>query len=112
MNGNPTSDGIWRNVRLQGSKTESCIVVNQGHIEWVGPQHEIPAAQFSDLKTYDANGAWATPGLVDCHTHLVYAGNRANEFAMRLEGVTASGNVVVSNVFIAPSGVTVDTFDK
>ncbi len=99
----PSADGIWRNARLPNAETEMCIVVREGLIEWVGAQHEIPGAQYSDLKTHDAQGAWATPGLIDCHTHLVYAGNRADEFAMRLAGasyeeISRAGGGIMSTV--------------
>jgi imidazolonepropionase len=98
-----SADGIWRNVRIQGATDAVSIVVRNGDIDWMGAQHEIPETKFSDLKTFDANGAWATPGLIDCHTHLVYAGNRANEFAMRLEGasyadIARAGGGIVSTV--------------
>ncbi len=53
----------------------------------VGPASELPAG--TDAKTrIDCEGRWITPGLVDCHTHLIYGGNRATEFAMRLEGAS------------------------
>ena len=50
----------------------------------------MPASQprFAAPRRHDAGGAWVTPGLVDCHTHLVYAGSRAEEFEQRLEGVS------------------------
>jgi imidazolonepropionase len=103
MISHPSADGIWRNMRLQGSHDPMCIVVRDGFIDWIGPQNEIAATPYSDLKTVDANGAWATPGLIDCHTHLVYAGNRADEFAMRLKGasyeeIARAGGGIVSTV--------------
>ena len=61
-----------------------------GAIEWLGPEGEMPPALRRDgaSSRIDAEGALVTPGLVDCHTHLVYAGNRAREFEMRLQGAT------------------------
>jgi imidazolonepropionase len=94
MSFSPPADGVWRNLRLADLRdtatqaSPSCIVVRNGVIEWIGPETQIPAAQIYDLRTYNTGGAWATPGLIDCHTHLVYAGNRANEFALRLAGAS------------------------
>ncbi len=56
-------------------------------IAWVGAARDLPKGATA-RRRLDAAGAWATPGLVDCHTHLVYAGNRANEFEARLHGAT------------------------
>jgi len=80
------------------------IALHQGRIAWVGPQDALPgeaatlAAQVEDL-----DGAVVTPGLVDCHTHLVFGGNRAHEFDMRLNGATyeeiaRAGGGIVSTV--------------
>jgi imidazolonepropionase len=67
------------------------LVARAGRIAWVGPmsafERERPAPA-DDLRFIDAHGALVTPGLVDCHTHLVYAGNRAQEFERRLQGAT------------------------
>lgn len=56
-----------------------------GKIAWLGPRRDVPAA-FRQLPAFDGAGGWLTPGLIDCHTHIVYAGNRANEFEARLQG--------------------------
>ena len=68
-----------------GAITDGVIAVKDQLISWIGPR-----AQWRDKarKEHDARGAWITPGLIDCHTHLVYAGNRANEFEQRLKGAT------------------------
>jgi imidazolonepropionase len=65
----------------------AAIVVRDGRIEWFGAEGDMPSA-FAGATRHDLEGRIVTPGLVDCHTHLVYAGNRAEEFAMRLEGVS------------------------
>ena len=82
---------LWRNARL-ATCDESMRVVEHGalltagdRIEWVGPESEIPAAAVP-YEEHDAGGAWITPGLIDCHTHLVFAGTRAGEYAQRLRG--------------------------
>ena len=67
-----------------GAIEHAAIVVEHGRIAWIGPGAEAPAADV----THDAQGAWATPGLIDCHTHLVHGGNRAREFERRLQGVS------------------------
>lgn len=61
---------------------DAAILLEHGRIAWVGPRAEAPAG-----KAIDCHGRLVTPGLVDCHTHLVYGGNRANEFEMRLKGI-------------------------
>lgn len=66
---------------------EDAVIVTRGkHIEWVGPRGER-SASGSDL-CIDLQGAWVTPGLIDCHTHLVFGGNRSQEFEQRLQGVS------------------------
>ncbi len=87
-----------------GAIRDAAIGIREGMINWVGPRAELPAeAEKSAAEVRDAARAWITPGLVDCHTHLVYAGNRANEFEMRLEGATyediaRAGGGIVSTV--------------
>lgn len=70
-----------------GVVRDGAIGVAGDRIAWVGPERELPAAPAT-TQLLDFGGAWATPGLVDCHTHLVYAGNRAGEFERRLSGAT------------------------
>ncbi len=106
----PDADGVWHHLRpLSGALKDStletadlCLVVQQGHITWMGAECALPAV-FSTLPRFDGGGALLTPGLVDCHTHLVYGGQRANEFAMRLAGasyeeVARAGGGIVSSV--------------
>jgi len=93
----PSADGVWLNLRPVAALwvadvpvpegAPACVVVQGGAVQWVGPQAQVPAA-FAALPRFDGRGAITTPGLVDCHTHLVYGGQRANEFAMRLAGAT------------------------
>ncbi|MDM0046672.1 imidazolonepropionase [Variovorax dokdonensis] len=103
----PSADGIWTGLRLlredgNVQATPGAIVVRQGLVEWLGDAAGVPAS-FIALPRHDARGALVTPGLVDCHTHLVYGGQRANEFAMRLAGasyeeVARAGGGIVSSV--------------
>jgi len=62
---------------------DAAVLVENGLIAWVGPQSAAPRTP----RTLDAEGRLLTPGLIDCHTHLVFGGNRANEFEQRLNGV-------------------------
>ena len=67
---------------------DGAMVAEAGVISWVGPRELAPTLRRAGDDVIDAKGALVTPGLVDCHTHLVYAGNRAREFEMRLSGAT------------------------
>ena len=73
--------------RPYGAIRDGALAVSGERIVWVGPRSELPR-ELAAREEYDGRGAWLTPGLVDCHTHLVYAGNRAEEFEQRLAGVT------------------------
>ncbi|VVD66581.1 Imidazolonepropionase [Pandoraea aquatica] len=66
---------------------EDAVIVTRGkQIEWVGPRGERSASGADEC--IDLQGAWVTPGLIDCHTHLVFGGNRSLEFEQRLQGVS------------------------
>ena len=75
-------DHVWVNTRHAGG---DAIAVQDGKIAWLGAAKDLPA-HAAPVK--DAKGALLTPGVIDCHTHLVYAGNRAHEFKLRLEGAS------------------------
>jgi len=65
------------------------LAVTDGRIAWVGARAGLPAPpERCAEKVTDAGGRWVTPGLIDCHSHLVFAGDRAGEFQMRLEGAS------------------------
>jgi imidazolonepropionase len=97
----PSADGLWTDLR--GLDGAACaIVVEGGLIRWTGAPADLPP-EHAALPRHDGHGALVTPGLVDCHTHLVYGGQRANEFAMRLAGasyeeVAKAGGGIVSSV--------------
>ena len=85
-----------------GAIDDAAIVVEGESIVWVGTRAALPSA-YSGARECAAPGDWITPGLIDCHTHLVYGGDRAAEFEMRLEGATyaelaAAGGGIVSTV--------------
>jgi imidazolonepropionase len=103
---------LWRNARLAtlaparqglGIVEKGAIVVENGRITFVGPESAVPVLAIERAEITDLEGRWVTPGLVDCHTHIVYGGNRAREFEMRLEGATyeevaRAGGGIVSSV--------------
>ncbi len=89
-----TADTLIQNVQLAtmdpaqtepyGAVKEASIALKDGQIIWAGPQSEAP--EFDARHVVDGQQGWLTPGLIDCHTHLVYGGNRAQEFEARLRG--------------------------
>ncbi|WP_181167844.1 imidazolonepropionase [Mesorhizobium sp. B2-4-19] len=103
---------VWRNARLAtmadgvaglGIVEKGAIAARDGLIVYAGAEADMPASAGQGAETVDCEGRWITPGLIDCHTHLVYAGNRANEFEMRLAGATyeevaRAGGGIVSSV--------------
>jgi imidazolonepropionase len=70
-----------------GAVRDGAIAIADGRIAWIGAERDLPRDALS-ARTLDAAGGWITPGLVDCHTHLVYAGNRSGEFEARLNGAS------------------------
>lgn len=80
---------------------DAAIVTSAGLIEWIGPRAELAPVEAD--RTVDLGGAWVTPGLIDCHTHAVFGGNRSGEFEQRLQGVSyaeiaAQGGGIASTV--------------
>lgn len=67
---------------------DGAVAIGDGRIAWVGATAQLPRAYRDDARVLDARGALVTPGLIDCHTHLVYAGNRTAELEMRMQGAT------------------------
>ena len=111
MNNSAGSPRIWRNARLAtlaegtpglGVIERAALAVQDGRIIYAGPQDELPA-DLHALEDVDCGGRWITPGLIDCHTHLVHAGDRAHEFELRLQGasyeaIARAGGGIVSSV--------------
>jgi imidazolonepropionase len=105
-------DRIFTNARLAtlnpqlsglGTIEDGALMVRGGQIVYAGPMAELPISLLNAAEITDCEGRWITPGLVDCHTHLVHAGNRAHEFEMRLTGasyeeIARAGGGIVSSV--------------
>lgn len=103
---------LWVNVNLMtmtdsgnsyGEILNGAIAIADGKISWLGRQQDLPSFSEENVEVIDGKGQWLTPGLIDCHTHIVYGGQRANEFEMRLEGATyeqiaKAGGGIVSTV--------------
>jgi imidazolonepropionase len=91
-------DQLWIDARIAtmraadvapyGAIEDGALAVRAGRIVWVGERAALPADAPADGRVYSAAGRWITPGLIDCHTHLVHAGDRAREFEMRLQGAS------------------------
>lgn len=108
----PPRDRLWRNARLAtlardaggiGIVDHGAILTRGERILYAGPESGLPACDRARLDVHDCERRWITPGLIDCHTHLVYAGHRAAEFEMRLSGasyadIAAAGGGIVSTV--------------
>ncbi|WP_390867504.1 imidazolonepropionase [Prosthecodimorpha staleyi] len=108
----PRPDRLWRNARLAtmapglpglGIVEAGAVAASGGRIVYAGPEADMPAALREAAETVDCGGRWITPGLIDCHTHLVHAGDRAHEFELRLQGasyeeIARAGGGIVSSV--------------
>jgi imidazolonepropionase len=86
-----------------GAIKNGALAISEGKIAWLGEKTNLPKYDEKSLQIIDGKGKWLTPGLVDCHTHLVYGGNRANEFEMRLQGksyqeIANAGGGIISTV--------------
>ncbi len=103
-------DTLWHNAHLMtldagddglGIVRDGAIACHDGRIAYAGPLSAVPSDLVAERQV-DCGGRWIGPGLVDCHTHLVYAGNRANEFEQRLDGASyadiarAGGGIVAT----------------
>lgn len=103
-------DSVWFDVNLAtmtdgdyGIIENGALAIKSGRIAWVGKREDLPEFDVFATPTYQGKGGWITPGLIDCHTHIVYGGNRAKEFEMRLEGasyqaIANAGGGIVSTV--------------
>ncbi|PZR95907.1 MAG: imidazolonepropionase [Stutzerimonas stutzeri] len=105
------SHRVWTNARLAtmvadtgtpyGAIENGAVVAQEGRIVFAGARSNAPG--FGNAEVTDCEGRWITPGLIDCHTHLVYGGDRAHEFELRLKGasyeeIARAGGGIVSSV--------------
>jgi len=86
-----------------GRIPDGCVLVKDGLIRWVGPEQDLPSDLAGADRVVECAGGWVTPGLVDCHTHVVFGGDRADEFRRRQEGasyeeIARSGGGILSTV--------------
>ena len=107
---NPSWDLLLTDVHLAtmadgtspyGIVENGALAISGGNIAWLGQASDLPS--HDGCETRSLNGAWLTPALIDCHTHLVFAGNRAAEFEQRLRGasyeeIARSGGGIMSTV--------------
>ena len=84
-----------------GAIEDGALAIRDGEIAWVGPRSELPAQRVRQVRSLE--GRWLTPALIDCHTHLVFGGDRGAEFEARLGGASyeelaASGGGILATV--------------
>ena len=108
-------DQVWLDINIAtmnndddngpayGAITDGAIAVTDGKISWIGRRKDLPEFDVLATPVHKGDGAWVTPGLIDCHTHLVFGGSRAEEFEKRLQGVSyeeisRQGGGIVSTV--------------
>lgn len=100
---------VWRGCTLldsemPGAPLRNAAIATQGsRIVWRGAETDLPAALCANAEVVDLQGLWLTPGLIDCHTHLIFGGNRAAEFELRQRGasyqdIAAQGGGILSTV--------------
>jgi imidazolonepropionase len=107
----PQWDSLWTSARIATMRAggyatiePGAIAARDGRIAWVGRARDLPGEPRALARVvHDVGGRWVTPGLIDCHTHLVFAGDRAREFELRLQGATyeeiaRAGGGIVSTV--------------
>ncbi len=69
-----------------GAIEDGALAIRDGEIAWVGPEAELPSHRVEEARSLE--GRWITPALIDCHTHLVFGGDRGSEFEARLGGAS------------------------
>jgi imidazolonepropionase len=112
---------LWRNAQLATCDetarriARGALLTRGDLIEWVGEEAALPS--LSPEETHDLGGAWVTPALIDCHTHLVFAGTRAGEYAERLRGasyeqIARAGGGILSTVRAVRAASEEQLFDE
>src|SRR5258708_5392849 len=111
-------DHLWVNVHLAtmvpsaepyGAIMDGALALTGDRIAWIGKRDDLPGGASRPAATvHDGGGRWMTPGLIDCHTHLVFGGERAREFELRLKGasyeeIARAGGGIVATVAATPA---------
>ena len=86
-----------------GSIEQAALAISHNKIAWFGTMSELPHYDKNKVNVIEGKNQWLTPGLIDCHTHIIYGGNRAHEFELRLQGasyeeIANAGGGIVSTV--------------
>ncbi len=113
---------LWHNARIAACDTSmtrfapGALLTRGPRIEWVGAERDLPASCRPD-ESHDLRGAWVTPALIDCHTHLVFAGTRAGEYAERLRGrsyqeIARAGGGILSSMRAVRAASEQQLFDE
>ncbi|MEQ8659018.1 MAG: imidazolonepropionase [Hyphomicrobiales bacterium] len=101
---------------VYGLIRDASLVVDNGYVAWVGPSGDQPE-RYASLEEIPCDGRLITPALIDCHTHIVYGGNRSREFEMRLNGasyqeIARAGGGIVSTVSATRNQSETDLLDS
>ncbi|AZQ12801.1 imidazolonepropionase [Shewanella khirikhana] len=119
-------DQVWIDINIAtmdpskseayGAITDAALAVKDGKIAWLGKRADLPEFDVLATPVHRGHGGWLTPGLIDAHTHLVFAGNRANEFELRLQGasyeeIARAGGGIVSTVKACREADEAELFD-
>ena len=113
---------LWRNARIAACDAAmtrigaGALLTRGPRIEWVGAERDLPLEPRPD-ESHDLHGAWVTPGLLDCHTHLIFAGSRAAEYAERLRGrsyeeIARAGGGILSSMRAVRAAPEQQLFDE
>ncbi|WP_394129158.1 imidazolonepropionase [Shewanella maritima] len=120
-------DQVWIDVNVAtmnddigcayGAIEDAAIAIKDNSIAWIGPKADLPEFDALATPVHRGRGKWITPGLIDAHTHLVFAGNRANEFEMRLQGasyedIALAGGGIISTVKACREAEEAELFDS
>ncbi|MGH8202914.1 MAG: imidazolonepropionase [Steroidobacteraceae bacterium] len=113
---------LWRNVAIAACDAamtcypQGALLTRGPLIEWLGAERDLPGHYRAD-ESHDLQGGWLTPGLIDCHTHLVFAGTRATEYAERLRGrsyqeIARAGGGILSSMRAVRAASPQQLFDE
>jgi imidazolonepropionase len=98
-----------------GEISDAALAILDGSIAWIGPEADLPSGNAASTRS--VSGRWITPALIDCHTHLIFGGNRAQEFEQRMKGasyeeIARAGGGILSTVRATREASAEDLFDR